>query len=343
MGITARPLLLAVVWLGVTACAQSPDCFREDVFCAALVTDTLGLNDHGINQDTWAGLEQSKANGLTDQIAYIESVDTRDYEKNIGYFAKSGYDIIITSGIGLQDETLHAADLYPFDPAQGKPDSIFVGMNQPHTELRPNTISITFAEDQMGFTAGALVAHLSETRVVGAVCETSGIDSMWRYCEGFSAGAKYVDENIKILIAYRDDGDREKLFVDEAWGYGTANKLIFRGADVIFAAGGVTGQGALRAATEAKIHAIGVERDQAAALAESGKGVVTSIFGRASFEVQEVMRLLREGNISERRTGQIGYVPLGEKFPESLKIEMDSWLWELWTGEIKTHAPLEKP
>ena len=103
----------------------------------------------------------------------------------------------------------------------------------------------------MGFAAGAMAAHISETRIVGAVCETSGIDAMWRYCEGFRAGAKFVNAEIKILVIYRDDGDREKLFIDEGWGYETATKLIQRGADVIFAAGGVTGQGALRAAAVA--------------------------------------------------------------------------------------------
>ena len=92
---------------------QSSDCFREDVFCAGLVTDTLGIDDHGMNQDTWAGLEEAKANGLVDRIEYIESVDTRDYEKNIAYFAEKGYDVIITTGIGMRDETLRSADLYP--------------------------------------------------------------------------------------------------------------------------------------------------------------------------------------------------------------------------------------
>lgn len=325
-------ILLAFI---LSACAQPPDCFREDVFCAALVTDTLGINDHGLNQDTWAGLEEAKANGLVDRIEYIESVDTRDYEKNIAFFAENGYDVIITIGIGLSDETLHSADLYP--------DSVFIGMNQPHEEVRPNIIPVTFAEDQMGFAAGALAARISETRVIGAACETSGIDSMWRYCEGFRAGAKFVDEDIKVVVIYRDDGEREKLFLDEAWGYETAQKLIQRGADVIFASGGVTGQGALRAAAEAQVKAIGTERDHSAVLGESGSSVVTSIYGRASFEVQNVMRLLRGGNAYEPGLSQIGYVPLNQKFPESLTREMDMLLFGLWNGEIKTGVPVEKP
>ena len=173
--------IFAALVLG--SCTTSPDCFRENVFCAGLVTDVLGIEDHGMNQNTWAGLQEAKANGVVDQVDYIESIDTRDYEKNIAYFAEKGYDVIVTTGVGMRDETLRSADL--------KPDSVFVGMNQPHEEVRPNIIPVTFAEDQMGFLAGALAARISETRIVGAVCETSGIDSMWRYCEGFRAGALY--------------------------------------------------------------------------------------------------------------------------------------------------------
>ena len=92
--------VLAVVTLSLAACAQAPDCFREDTFCAALVTDTGGLDDYGNTQNTWAGLEQTRVDGVVDQIAHIESVDTRDYEKNIAFFVDAGYDVIITSGVG---------------------------------------------------------------------------------------------------------------------------------------------------------------------------------------------------------------------------------------------------
>ena len=330
-----KNLFLAIALMGLTACQQSPDCFREDVFCAALVTDILGIDDHGINQNTWAGLEEAKANKLADRIEYIESVDTRDYEKNIAYFASLGFDMVVTTNPALRDETLHAADLYP--------DSVFVGMNQPQTETRPNLIPITFAEDQMGFAAGVLAAQISATRVVGAVCETSGIDAMWRYCEGFRAGVEFINPEIKVITFYRNDGDSEKLFIDEAWGFASANKAIKRGADVIFAAGGITGQGALHAAAEAKIPAVGVERDQAAALAESGSSVVTSFWGQASFEVQEVMRLLRGGNFINPRAGQIGNLPLNGNFPENLQNNIDLLLFSLWNGNLKINVPLEEP
>lgn len=328
-------LFLAVVLLALPACRQSPDCFSEELFCAALVTDTLGIDDHGVNQNTWAGLEEAQANKLTDRIEYIESVNARDYEKNIAYFASQGFDMIVTTNPALRDETLHAADLYP--------DSVFVGMNQAQTESRPNLIPITFPEDQMGFVAGVIAATLTKTGVVGAICETSGIDSMWRYCEGFRAGAEFVNPELKVLVFYRDEGDSEKIFIDEAWGYDAANKAIRRGADVVFAAGGVTGQGALHAAAEANIPAIGTERDQAAVLAESGSSVVTSILGQASFEIKEVMRLLRDGNISGERLGQIENLPLNGNFYENLQDGVNFLLITLRNGVIKTNVASEKP
>jgi len=326
--------ILAIVLLGIPACAQSPDCFQEAVFCAALVTDTRGLNDFGINQNTWAGLELSKANGTVDQVAYIESVDTRDYEKNIAFFVRAGYDVIVTSGIGLQDATLHSADLYP--------DSVFIGMNQPDEESVPNFISVTFAEDQMGFFAGALAARLTRTNIIGAVCETSGIDSMWRYCEGFRAGAKYVVDSVEVVVVYRDDGTSDKLFIDEPWGVENAQSLIQRGADVIFAVGGETGVGALRAAAEAKVQAIGAERDQGAALEDEGSSVVTSVLGRASFTVQELMRRVRAGNLADAELSPIGYVSLESVIQKSLVLEMEDTLARLASGEIETHVPVEK-
>lgn len=328
-------VFLAMTVLALTACQSSSDCFREDVFCAALVTDTLGVEDHGTNQDAWAGLEEAKANGLIDRAEYIESVDARDYGKNIAYFADRGFDAVFTSGVGLDDATLQGADLYP--------DSAFVGLNQTFDESRPNLASLTFPEDQMGFAAGVAATQLTQTKIVAAVCETSGIDSMWRYCEGFRAGVKFADETVTVLVVYRENGDREKLFIDEEWGHETGASLIARGADVLFAAGGVTGQGALRAASEYGIRAIGAERDQGAVLGESGSSVVTSFYADAQFEVQEMMRRMREGQVDAAWVGSIRFTTPPPEFPPSAVSELEILLSALKNGQIRANIPSEQP
>lgn len=321
---------LTMIGWALSACLSSSDCFREDVFCAALVTDTQGIEDHGMNQDAWAGLQEAEANGLADQVEYIASVDARDYQKNIVYFANRGFDLIYTSGVSLDDETLQSADLYP--------DSTFVGLNQTFEESRPNLISVTFPEDQMGFAAGVSAATLTKTNIVSAVCETSGIDAMWRYCEGFRAGAKFTNDQLTVAVVYRDNGDSEKLFIDEAWGYATASDLIARGADVVFAAGGVTGQGAVKAASELGVYPIGAERDQFAALGVSGLGVVTSFYGQTQFEVQEVMRRVKNGQIPQIWQGSVQFVPLSPAYPPELSAQLEELLGMLKRGEIQTNV-----
>ncbi len=318
---------------------QSPDCFREDVFCASVVTNTAGIRDRGLNQNTWEGLQESKTEGTADRVAFIESIDARDYAKNIDTFAQDGYDVIVTIGPAMDDETLRAADLYP--------DSVFIGMDQPQKETRPNLLVVTFPEDQMGFWAGALAARITETGTVGAVCETSSIDAMRRYCEGFRKGAVYTDEDVNALVVYRSDESSEKLFVDSEWGHASAMDLIQRGADVIFAAGGGTGQGALIAAAEAGVTAIGAEQDQAQVLTEAQPAVITSVYRRADLEVRKWMRSIGEGNAVEAESiGTFGYAAYREvkiPIPNSIKTEMDQLLVDLSTGTLKTEVPQHTP
>ena len=330
--------LLAIALASLPACMQSPDCSRKDVFCAGLVTDTLGINDHGLNQDTWLGLVQAKEAGYLDHIAYIETVDPRDGEKNIAKFVRDGYDVIITVGMGLRNETLRFADL--------NPGSVFIGIDQADDEIRPNLISITFPEDQAGFLAGALAARLTQTNVVGAVCETSGLDPMWRYCEGFRKGALYIDDEITVLVKYRNDGDREKLFIDSEWGNMTAQKMIQQGADVIFGAGGGTGQGALVAAAEEHFYAIGAEKDQGRVLTEATSSIVTSVYGHGSYQVREMMRLIQSnewlnGNVS----GLIMFAPYNPniRVPEETIKEMEMLLHDLANGTIQTAVSPSAP
>lgn len=326
--------VLLLLLLGVSACSQPPDCHLEQVFCAGLVTDTQGLDDFGLNQNTWAGLEQSKGDGVIDHAAYIESMDARDYEKNIAYFVDEGYDVIVTSGPGLRSATLRSADLYP--------DPVFIGMNQSEADPTPSFIPVTFPEDRMGFLAGVLAARLSGTKTVGAVCETSGIGSMWRYCEGFRAGAEYTEEEVKVIVVYRDDGSSDELFIDPEWGAETARSLIQQGADVIFAAGGETAAGALRAAGGGDVRAIGVERDQRAVLGDEGSGVVASFWGGARSTVRELMRTLGAGTLSEARIYPVEFVLLEEVVPRGLTEEINEILTGLTEGTVKTNVTFEK-
>ncbi len=329
-------LLLAAPFFFLAACGE-PDCADLRTFCAGLATDTLGLDDYGANRDTWNALQNLKNYRLLDRADFIESAERRDYEKNIAYFASRHYDAVITVGIGLRRETLRAAARYE--------NVVFIAVNQPFKkdELRLNLIPATFPEDQMGFLAGVLAARLTRTGFVGAACEDSSLEAMWKYCEGFRNGAKFANPEVKPLILYRDDGDDEKLFLDEAWGREAAQKITARGADVLFAAGGITAQGALRAAAESQVKAIGAERDQAATLGVSNEWLVTSIYGDAQFAVENALRGLKGETLNQPDRSPIKFVPLSPKFPESLTPELQAYLAALWNRQISSGVPATRP
>ncbi len=337
---TSRVFLLFIILLMASACSvQPPDCADPQVFCVGLVTTTEGLNDHAFNQAAWEAMQITHSEGILQAAEYIESVDSKDYAKNIDAFALDGYDLVITTGMGLRDETLQAADLYP--------EMVFIGIDQAGEETRPNLMVITFPEDQAGFLAGALAAHLSQSAHIGAVCETSDFDSNWKTCEGFRNGAAYVDPQVLVDVRYRDNGSSDKLFIDTAWGQNMGRKLIHSGADILFGVGGGTGQGALLAAVEEGVYAIGSERDQFHALPEARPVLITSVFKQPASQILELIRAASGGMARGGfYTGQVQLAPyrdLDVILPPDVVEELEKLRQGLGDGSIRTNVPAAMP
>ncbi|GAB4541316.1 MAG: hypothetical protein Fur002_09510 [Anaerolineales bacterium] len=331
-----RLVLLALILLAaLSACMDAPACARADVFCAGLVADTLGIDDKGVNEDAWIALQTAQRQKVIDYAAYIESIDKRDYEKNLAYFAGKKYDVVFSAGAGLSAATLRAAAQYP--------ESIFVSINQTQDAPPANLMAMNFPEDHAGFLAGALAARMSKTGFVGAVCEKSNLPTMWRTCEGFRAGARYAVPTIKPLILYNDNVDKEKLFLDEEWGDASARSLIERGADVIFAAGGITAQAALRAALDEGVYVIGAERNQAAALRAYDLTLLASFYGDSNFAAQTLLDALRSGSPVALPAQRIRMAAPSPKIPEAVALELEALAVKLWAGALQTNVPQEKP
>ena len=152
-----------------------------------VVTEVGKIDDQALNQMTWEGVKKAELK-LGAYVQYIETVDSRDYEKNIATFANAGYDLIITVGYDQSKATLAAANKYP--------QVNFIGVDQllgPDKSLPQNLTGLSFAEDQLGFLAGVLAAEMTRANKVGAVCGPDFLSPAWRYCEGFRAGVEYVN------------------------------------------------------------------------------------------------------------------------------------------------------
>ena len=118
-----------------------------------------------------------------------------------------------------------------------------------------NVTSLTFAEDQLGYLAGTLAACMTTTGTIAAV---GGLEILpvVRFLDGYRLGAAALRPDVEVLEVFLPS------FNDPASGEVKALEFIGLGADVVFAAAGNSGVGALEAAAASDVMAIGVDVDQ---------------------------------------------------------------------------------
>ena len=347
--------LLIVASMVLTACGggapSEADCAKDDVFCVGLVTDVGKVNDKSFNQSAWEGVQKAQADKSADVVQFIETADAKDYAKNISTFADAKYDVIVTVGFGLGEATAAAAKSYP--------DINFIGVDQfqewPYTDDKADDIAnmtgLNFPEDNAGFLVGALAAMMSESHVIGAVCGTDVVPPVWRFGEGYKAGAAYADgmngTTTEVQVVYHSDVGFDKTFTDPEWGKTTAISMIDEGVDVIFGAGGKTGNGALLGAAEKGVYAIGVDTDQYFTVPEAQKVLLSSAVKLLTPGTLELIKLAKEGNFPVGNYyGKAGYAPfhdLDGKVPAEVKAKMEEIAAALIDGSLQTGVAPVKP
>jgi basic membrane protein A len=248
-----------------------------------VVTDVGQLEDKSFNQAAYEG-GKAAAEKMGAQFDVIVTQNVSDYKQNIQTFIDQGFNVIITVGFLIGSDTTNAAKANPdvkfigVDQGicvdeKGDPDATFACKGDAAT-LIPNYQGIVFAEEQAGYLAGIVAASISKSGTIGSVAGTR-VPAVVAYIAGYEAGAKSVNPNIKTLTQ-EVNPDPSKGFNDPATGKAIAKQFIAQGADVLFQVAGLTGQGVLEAACDAKIYGIGVDVDQVETLPNLSKCIVTS-------------------------------------------------------------------
>ena len=327
------------------------DCVKPEVFCVGLVTDVGKVNDKSFNQSAWEGVQQSQTDGVADLVQFIETSDAKDYAKNIATFGDAGFDVIVTVGFGLGEATFAAGVAYP--------DVKFIGVDQfqawqfseDTADDSANVTGLNFPEDQAGFLVGALGAMMSTNHKIGAVCGTDVVPPVWRYGEGYKAGAAYADgmnaTTTEVFVVYHSDVGFDKTFTDPEWGAQTAKSMMDQGADAIFGCGGLTGNGAITAAAAAGAYAIGVDADQYLTLPEAASRMLTSAMKLIVPGVAELAAAAKDGSIAAGNfTGTAGYAPFHDMEGEvsaEISAAMETLNAGLLDGSITTGVSPAKP
>lgn len=310
-----------------------------------LVTDVGKVDDKSFNQSAWEGVQKAQKE-LGAEIRFVETTDPKDYQKNIAQFADATYDVIVTVGFALGEATYEAAKKYPkinfigVDQFQAKDDK------HPDIPLA-NFAGLVFDEDKAGYLAGYLAALMSKSGTIGAVLGTDVVPPVWRFGEGYKAGAKAAKADIKLNVVYHSDVGFDKTFTDPEWGKTTALSMIDKGADVIFGAGGKTGNGALLGCADKNVMAIGVDTDQYLTVPEAQKVLLTSAMKLIVPGVFDLVKAAQDGKFPKGNyVGPVGLAPYHDfdsKVPADVKTKIQNIDKGLKDGSIKTNVAPVKP
>ncbi len=277
-----------------------------------------------------------------DCYGYIQTADSADYIPNIESFLSEGYDIIVTSGFGMGAAT-HQSGI-------DHPDVYFIGTDQAQVdadfnpELLTNVTGLIFHEDVSGFLAGALAGLMTESNVVGGVYGCPFIPAVARFEVGYYNGVKYVNPDAQVLDVYHP-GSLDVCFTDPEWAAETTNTLLGQGVDVLFAAGGLTGNGGLIAACNAGVKVIGVDVDQFVSLPEVDNCIMSSATKALTDSVAQLVISATDGTFPGGEVfGPAALAPFHnfeDVIPADVKAQLDDISAKIESGTIDPCAPFE--
>jgi hypothetical protein len=193
---------------------------------------------------------------------------------------------------------------------------------------------LNFPEDQAGFLVGALAARMSQSGYIAAVCGLETVPPVWRYCEGYRAGAAFADRqtgrNTFVDVIFHPNDD--KPFTDPEWGAATAKAFLDKGADVIFGSGGTTGNGAVLAAAQAGRYAIGVDVDQYYTLPEAAPRLLSSAMKDITPGVFNQIKAARTGTFTGGSIiGNAAFAPYHD-LDKDVPAEVKKWMEDVFNG-----------
>lgn len=313
------------------------DCPGADAFCIGLVTDTGKVDDKSFNQSAWEGaLEAAQATG--GYAKYIETVDPKDYATNISQFVSGGYDVIVTVGFLMGEATVEAA--------KANTGVQFIGVDQFQAEEIANLTGLVFPEDKAGYAAGYLAGLMTKTNKIGAVLGTDTVPPVKLFGEGYKAGALAANPSAEVTLVYHEPNN---AFNDPEWGAAEAKKQLEQGYDIIFGAGGNTGNGALIEIAKAPgagetIFCIGVDTDQFFTVPEAAKCLLTSAEKKLTLGTKDLVVMAKDGKAPGGNyfglTGLAPYHDTEAVVPEEVKVKVEEVIDGLDAGTIATNVTL---
>ena len=327
-----------------------------------VVTDVGTVNDKNFNEFTFVGAKEGAASIGSAEPQVTVPKDDSEYASAIQAYIDQDYDVIVSTGFNLAGPTTQAAHDNPdvwfigvdqgganycITP-EGLPDTTFqCAGNADGASLLPKYAALWYQEDQPGYLAGMVAASVSETGEIGAIGGITLCTPCVRYIQGYALGAKAVNPDVKVRVAWVTESDFTKAFNDPDGGKNFAQQFMaqFPQVDVLFQVAGKTGNGVLDAACDAGKKAIGVDVDQALSYPSAASCIVVSAEKKLALSVSSTVQAIAaetakggEDLWDAERDG-IGISPFHEfenEISADLKTKLDEALAEMKAGTLET-------
>ncbi|MEX2275929.1 MAG: BMP family ABC transporter substrate-binding protein [Actinomycetota bacterium] len=285
-----------------------------------------------------AGLERAIDAGVvaqTDTKVFEPNAQGTDRRAMVRSAADEGFDLVIAIGAAYT----HAVDEVARDHRR-QLFAIVGGGAQPGR----NVADMTFRRNDAGFLAGAAAAMKSKSGLVGFVGGQSGTGLIEASQAGFEAGAREVDSDVGILVAYV--GEDPTAFADPGAAQALAATMYANGADVIAHDAGASGAGVFAAAADTAKLAIGADVDETLLVPpEEQEAILTSAVDRIDVVVEDTIRAAAEGTFVDGShsfglaQGGVDYAvnavnDTPRLLSEAMQLRLDEVLSRVASGEI---------
>lgn len=261
--------MVAALTLGLVACAKAEET-EEKGIKIGMVTDSGTIDDKSFNQGTWEGVLEYKEDNPSAEVQYLMPTGetTQDYLEAIDNLAMTGVEVMVLPGFKFEEALGVAQEKHPevkFVAIDAEPLVGTDAEGNPVYEVADNTVSIFFAEQQASFLAGIATALETQTNKVSFLGGME-IPAVQKLGWGFVAGIAYANANLGTNVEVTDY-IYQGTFTDLDAGKAIAAGMYDKGVDVVFAAAGGVGVGAInetktRAEAGSEVFIVGVDVDQ---------------------------------------------------------------------------------
>lgn len=292
-----------------------------------MVTDLGSVNDKSFNQNAWEGLQKLKADFGYD-VKYAEPKQDSDVIPSLNQFVKGGYDLTWATAFTLDGAITQIAKENP-EAKLGIIDSSIVV---------PNVASVSFKEQEGAYLVGVIAGLMTKSDKIGFVGGME-IPPIQRFAAGFREGIKAVNPKAQLIVNYTGQFTRVDM------GKSAAATMYNDGADIIFHASGLTGNGVFNEAKERvskgqKVWVIGVDKDQS--LTFGDEVTLTSMIKKVDVAVYEITKQLAEGNFPGGKVTNMGLKENGvdiastssKNVPADVLAKVEEYRKKIVDGEI---------